>query len=99
MIEVANLHRQARYGNGILANSSVDGAHLRLELGKDSHDVPEQLRTVVGLHLDIDEMRQTGSGKPLRLHDPFGRRQFMKPTFGQSARLHADAAADRDVPH
>jgi hypothetical protein len=98
MIEIANLHGEARYGDGVLANSSVDGAHLRFELGEYSHDVLQQRATILGLHLDIDQMRQTGVGKPLGLHDPL-RRRIHESEVGAIGAMHAHAAADRNVTH
>src|ERR1700728_1819533 len=98
MIEVANLHGEARYRDGVFANSSVNGAYLRLEFGEYSHDVLQQRSTILGLHFDIDQMRQAGIGKPLGLHYPL-RRRIHESEVGAVGPMHADAAADRNVTH
>ena len=67
MIEIADLHGQARDGDAVLAHARVHRTHLRLELREDGHDVLQQLRTVVGFDLDVDAVREAGIVEPLRL--------------------------------
>src|SRR5579871_5555171 len=96
MIEIADLHGQTRYGHAVPAYARVYAADLRLELREYRHDVLKQLRSIVGLDLDVDAVRETGVVEPLRLQNAFGRRAHVSDVRAVGA-VHAHAAADRHV--